>query len=167
MSTVTMSTVTMSTVTMSSKFIFFAVLTLFSTTSLACSCAYPRVDDAFNNSDLVFKGKVIELEPPTSSTFNRVTFDVYNVYKGSEKSSEAIFTNRSSAACGYPFKQGEEYLVFAFLGSRDQEEKGFSLENKLMVTMCSLTTPLNSSYPNIEKRSQEIMEFLNVANPDS
>jgi len=84
------------------------------------------------------------------------------VYKGTEESSEIIFTNRSSAACGYPLRQGEEYIVFTSIGSKSQHEKGFAAEDQQMITMCSLTTPLNSSSPHIEKRREEIMEFLNV-----
>jgi len=151
---------------MISKLLLLAVLTLFSTTSVACSCAYPRVDDAFNNSDLVFKGKVVKLESFSSSVFNKAIFDVHDSYKGKEKDFEIVFTNRSSAACGYHLRQGEEYLVFTFIGSIDQEEIGFALEGKQMITVCSLTMPLNSASPYIGKRREEVLEFLNAVKSD-
>ena len=102
-----------------------SVLTLFAVASpaFACSClAYPADEAeaaamAYPKADAVFVGKVTAVKTgvPGMSRFHKVHFDVDTAVKGVDDDLPLVVsTAASSAACGYPFRKGETYLVFAF-----------------------------------------------------
>jgi hypothetical protein len=78
----------------------------------ACSCMVPRpVERELADSSAVFSGEVIDVEKrPQVST---VTFRVSKLWKGKQQETRTVSTPSSDAACGYPFKEGREYLVYA------------------------------------------------------
>jgi hypothetical protein len=65
----------------------------------------------------------------------RVTFRVTTVWKGGVAQEVDAYTNMASAACGFPFREGREYLVYA----REDE-----LQRGLFVSSCSRTIELGT-----------------------
>lgn len=84
----------------------------------ACSCAeLPGVEEEFERSKAVFSGKVIDIREKRSLkgyTTKSVLFEVTNTWKGVEQSQIIITTGQGGGDCGYDFKEGEEYLVYAY-----------------------------------------------------
>lgn len=102
--------------------------------ALACSCMGPTTPaDALKSADAVFSGKVIEKAPSRhrskeqdplppnyyqpdqydefgSTTF---TFEVDEAFKGVKSRKVLIETTTVCCMCGFNFKVGESYLVFA------------------------------------------------------
>jgi hypothetical protein len=112
----------------------------------ACSCVYPGPpDEELAQAAAVFAGKVVGISKPigfgsiSSADPIKVTFRVYEVWKGSVSLTTTITTSRSSASCGYPFENGEEYIVYAY-GS----------EGDLSVSLCSRTRPLDDAAEDLE-----------------
>lgn len=106
--------------------VFFCTTLLAPDRAYACSCAVEagvtkqeRVQEAFSQANAVFAGKVTGVEdPPPSSVVSSadpvtVTFDVSEAWKGVQAETLEITTPMSGASCGYEFKAGEEYLVYA------------------------------------------------------
>jgi hypothetical protein len=117
----------------------------------ACSCAMPpgsqkeRAEQALSDSDAVFSGEVVEIDkspPPDKEVrFNPdygkpviVTLRVSDVWKGPEQETLEVNTRIFGAGCGYPFKEGQEYLVYAPEGKRG-----------LTVGLCSETKELSKA----------------------
>ena len=91
----------------------FAIL---STTNeaLGCSCMFVGLAEEVRITHVIFTGTVTEIteEPPGQ----RVTFYVDTWWKGGVSQTVTIFTDAirmPAAACGYPFRLGRRYLVFA------------------------------------------------------
>ena len=67
----------------------------------------------------MFSGQVVNIgkgEPggawrPATVT---VSFQVSEVWKGPQPVTLEVSTSRDGASCGYPFKEGQEYLVYAY-----------------------------------------------------
>jgi hypothetical protein len=76
----------------------------------------------------------------------RVTFRVNTVWKGPQHTTLTVTTAQDSASCGYGFKGGENYLVYA---------GGF--EDDLQVNLCSRTQLLSGA--------QEDLVALGEGNP--
>jgi hypothetical protein len=111
-------------------------------TAWACSCMpYPddpreAVQRAWDDSDAVLSGEVTGQRPIAVEGEPRaieVTFDVARRWKGPDGAQVRIRTADNSAACGYNFDTGAQYLVFA---SRDAQSGHYS------TGLCSLTRPL-------------------------
>jgi hypothetical protein len=68
---------------------------------------------------------------------NKVSFRVSEVWKGPEQDTLEVSTPRYEASCGYSFKEGQEYLVYA-------EGK------KMKVTYCGRTTLLSKASADLE-----------------
>jgi hypothetical protein len=73
----------------------------------------------------VFSGEVVEIEkryqryPPASRGYrDAVTLRVSEALKGPQRETSEVKTPSSGAACGYPFEEGQEYLVFADEGKQ-------------------------------------------------
>jgi hypothetical protein len=94
----------------------------------ACTCVEPRAEFTAdeekyvkyerNKAKAVFSGKVLRIDQikgakgkPTGVV--RVKFSVDKSYKGAETSIITVSTTNACCICGYPFKVGEEYLVYA------------------------------------------------------
>jgi len=110
----------------------------------ACTCA-PYPDDldkavtmayAQGNSyfevDVIFLGDVTAIRNRTNGALaqHEVTFSVRNRWKGSIPDIVSVRTNDGEIACGYKFKKGNSYLVFAHWDEQQQE---------LVTFMCDLT----------------------------
>jgi hypothetical protein len=95
----------------------------------ACSCALPpgdqkeRAERALSSSEAVFSGKVVKIDQPSgpgfsSEDFETDTFRVSESWKGPEGGMLEVKTPVAGMSCGYPFKEGQEYLVYASEGQQ-------------------------------------------------
>jgi hypothetical protein len=112
-------------------------LLLLAAPALACKCTLPAVADAREDARALFEGRVLAIEqqgddPNSATGKQRVTLAVVRSWKGLEHDEQIdVFTNGSSAACGYMFEKNTSYLIYA--GEH---------EGKLSVSLCSRTRPL-------------------------
>lgn len=78
----------------------------------ACSCmAPPPPQEALEQSDEVFTGEVVEISEISGQSLS-VRFSVSEVWKGVEQREIEVATPNNSAACGFSFEEGGEYLVY-------------------------------------------------------
>ncbi len=114
----------------------------------ACSCNGPNpVCSVFWGTPSVFRGRVIErtlIRPPVPPIkdsdgtlhqligpgYYKVRFAVSETFHGEQVQEITIYTNEQSSACGFAFRDGAEYLVFANTNAQTQE---------LWTSHCSLT----------------------------
>lgn len=115
----------------------------------ACSCGgfegsqREIVERALSSSEAVFSGEVMDFEKGTDSSIygsiETVSLRVSEVWKGPERGTIQVSTPTQGSACGYPFKEGQEYLVYA-----DEGKQG------LQVNACGPTKPLSEAQANLE-----------------
>ena len=95
---------------------------LFPDCAYACSCMGASEQRYLASSEAVFSGEVVEVEEgPTLTDYGssfRVTLRASEVWKGPRQETLEVNTPSQGAACGYPFKEGQEYLVFAGEGKQ-------------------------------------------------
>lgn len=90
----------------------------------ACSCLPPPpVAQAVAEADAVFMGTVVSFELASSTTERVARFDRMQIWKGNPRAITEIFTPENEAACGFDFRVGETYLVYA---NRDDSGKLFT-----------------------------------------
>src|SRR5688572_8840003 len=87
--------------------------------TLACSCAPSQSPtEGLSRASAVFAGRVLEVKREKRSadpfTSVQVLFEVYRVWKGVETRTVRVGTSSHSAACGYGFREGRTYLVYAY-----------------------------------------------------
>lgn len=108
----------------------------------ACKCAeLPSVWEEFERSKAVFSGKVVDIREKRSLngyTSKSVLFAVINTWKGVKQSQIIITTGQGGGDCGYDFKEGEEYLVYA------NESTMFGAKS-LVSSICDRTNEFSSS----------------------
>lgn len=91
---------------------------LLKTATLACTCIEPvgpldvRVKRWSSQATAVFTGEVSRLETSRGNSNVRVTFSVDRFWVGGASTLELI-TSRLQGGCGYEFRIGMEYLVYA------------------------------------------------------
>ena len=108
----------------------------------ACSCAgFPGSQRALEQSNAVFSGEVMDVEGGhTTRMFGmsvssvKVTLRVSEAWKGPQQETLVVSTPRDGATCGYAFKEGQEYLVYAY-----------GKEEPFEVDLCSGTKPLSDA----------------------
>lgn len=146
-----------------SKFVY-TVLVLLSipNVAIACSCSSSEILDSFEKDDLVFSGKVISIDQihMSNARFYEVEFEPYKTYKGERSETHKIITNQSIGACGYRFQANDHYVVFASLGTKEQEVIGFSIANMPTVTSCSQTVSTSRDDDYLSARSKKVQKFL-------
>jgi hypothetical protein len=102
--------------------------------AFACSCAIvgsqkEMVESGLSSSDAVFSGEVVDFEKSPSGTTMMegtmwmdasapatATLRVSEVWKGPERETFKVSTLSQETACGVPFEEGREYLVYAYGG---------------------------------------------------
>lgn len=113
---------------------FAALLTANPQPVYACSCIIPGTPaEEMEKSDAVFSGEVIKIEDSYNYGYD-VTLQVLETWKGTEGSLIKVHTGMGGGDCGFGFKEGEEYLVYASL-----------TDGELQVYSCSLTGILDES----------------------
>lgn len=125
------------------------VLLLLPATAHASTCS-AREDD-LQEAEVIFSGRVLSITPDSSD--NVVLFRVYDVWKGAIQSQAVVYTGGTSrdcgiGNCGYKFKAGQDYLVFAYIWNKPSDP--FSpIPSKpipfLMTDYCSRTDLLSQA----------------------
>lgn len=127
----------------------------------ACSCLRaPDAKAALDAADQVVVGRVAEVtradsgapRSPGAIPELRVKLDIERSYKGTNAASLEVFTASNSAACGYPFKRGERYLVYAY--TRE--------DGKVAVSLCSRTESADQAAADIA-----VLDQSSPAKPES
>lgn len=112
----------------------------------ACTCKGPRMDPGFHPcithrpADAVFTGQVVEIssarpDQPVYLSEKIVRFSVDKAFKGIEGRTAEVVTNPSTPSCGYDFKLGQRYFVYA---RRDKQ-------GRLTEGLCGPTVPLEEA----------------------
>ena len=138
------------------KLFFFAAvfccLSLGAGKSFACSCitsegsAEQQVREAIQTSSAVFLAKAVSVKRESTKSGNDgagrllVSLEVERSWKNKLARRVKIYTNLHSAACGYPFKAGKKYLVYA----------GENKDGSLWTTNCSRTSLLTRELADIK-----------------
>ena len=127
------------------------LLTLLPDCASACSCAFVGskqeiAKQALSDSTAVFSGEVLDVEkgPPLrmlgfNTPSSKVTLRVSEVWKGSGQEALELSTPSQEGVCGYSFKEGQEYLVYAY-----------GKEEPFKVDLCSETKPLSKAGMNLQ-----------------
>jgi hypothetical protein len=112
--------------------------------AMACTCVpSPPFEKAVKQADAVFVGEVASSGPLDgrrrfmgimSDGLVSYSFVVEEVVAGEVGSSVEVISHSSSATCGFPFQEGDRYVVFA-------DERDGRLETYL----CSRTEPINET----------------------
>lgn len=123
-----------------------AVIALTADTALGCTCDAPQSPaQELKRATAVFSGKVVKIkrDKKVADIFARVeaVFKVKRVWKGVEQETISVFTSSISTACGYGFKKGITYLVYAY-GNE---------EGKLYTSICSRTDRFEDWHEDMEE----------------
>ena len=87
------------------------------TSTFACKCGPPGTpEEKLDQSALVFRGTVTSIGSHDQQGWLTVIFDVATVWKGPDSQAFTLFTPEDSAACGYPFEDGVEFVVYSWDG---------------------------------------------------
>lgn len=106
----------------------------------ACSCMLLTTEKNFTRAAVVFSGKVDSVKSDLFQYSISVNLSVSRVFKGPLGKSIVIRTAPNDAACGYPFKEGEEYLVY-----------GEASDGGIWVSLCGRTKLLSQAGEEIKE----------------
>ena len=128
--------------------LFISIFTFSPLTSYACSCAEPYpVKEELERSSAVFSGKVVEIVDKNKSKAIQssadpiaVRFEVEESWKKISQTQIIVYTERSSASCGYRFDLGKEYLVYAH-----------EADGELWANICSRTALLTAAVNDVQE----------------
>jgi hypothetical protein len=132
---------------LSMALVVLALVALLPDCASACSCGgmpgseQEQARRALGGSSAVFAGEVVSITKgePFGREPNTVSLRVSEVWKAPELETLEVTTPRGGAACGYPFKEGQEYLVYAY-----------GKEQPFKVHLCSETTPLSEASADLQ-----------------
>ena len=100
----------------------------------ACSCLpSPPPREEFAKAGAVFSGTVEKMERREHEW--KVTFRVLQTWKGTNAPALVVYTGSDSAGCGYSFARGQQYLVYAIVGTGARD-------THLLTSLCSRTRGL-------------------------
>jgi len=107
--------------------------------------------EGFTSSSYVFTGEVTDIDKNDATSFRglEVTLKVEKVWKGEPKEIIKVHTAGSTAACGYPFKKGETYLVYAVSDEADP----------IRVSLCSRTAPVGRAKEDLDSLGKPAHTF--------
>jgi hypothetical protein len=106
---------------------------------LGCSCGHRPYEEVFSGANAVFRGKVHSVshrylrhawlalrslvgaspDDPTVDYGLEVTFEVMEAWKGTKTKSATAVTGWGGGDCGVDYREGEEFVVFAFAGKKE------------------------------------------------
>ncbi|MCU5375832.1 cobalamin biosynthesis protein CbiN [Bacillus cereus] len=99
--------------------------------SYACECMKASPEERLQNNDVVFEGKVLEVQKKDGKT--KTLFEVKRIWKGTNSSQVIVYTSFSS--CAFRFAEGGAYLVFS----------SYRGDENLETSMCSGTKRLDEA----------------------
>ena len=114
-------------------FLFISNFTLvYPEKTYACSCAGVSPSEAFEMSESVFVGKVLNTKQEreqegivgTISYRDANLFKVTQVWKGINQSQIIVYDNGFEASCGFEFEIGNSYLVYASKDNNGELDTG-------------------------------------------
>ena len=92
----------------------------------ACTCSAPATPEALKRSSVLFSGRVTEISRPfldriglTQTGSHRVRFEILQQWKGTQSKNTVVITRLTGEACGFPFEERKEYLVYVVTEPRD------------------------------------------------
>lgn len=100
----------------------------------ACSCMQQSPEEAIAAAEAIFEGTVTKTADNTGTKFGgrAVSMTVDRAWRGVKAPTVSVATASNSAACGYPFQEGETYLVYGYR----------SRAGDIQVSLCSHTKPI-------------------------
>lgn len=115
-------------------------------TARACSCESPKSPaQELERAAAVFAGKVVEImsHKQTADPFLtiEVVFNVETIWKGAGDKTVSVFTSAHSDNCGYRFKRGRTYLVYAYR----------HLGGQVSTSICSRTRRLKNAHEDLKE----------------
>ncbi|MEX0653685.1 MAG: hypothetical protein WD534_03330 [Phycisphaeraceae bacterium] len=125
----------------------FVLLALSVEVASACSCmAPPPPAEARDQAGAVFSGTVTQIDDDEGRR-KIVTLEIARIWKwpGQPARTVEVSTASNSAACGFPFEQGKEYLVYADRAGEDDAEAATFTTN-----LCTRTTLLADAKQDVE-----------------
>ena len=152
----------------------FGIFVLGLTEADACSCAgNPAPVAAYKSTPIVFIGTVKSIQEDKVKiqkfgdevevrTNLAAYFDVDEAFKGITEKEATIFTAGNTAACGYPFKVGKKYFIFASPMDKGDENMiartvlGTSENSKKAIVGASMTTNICTLTGNLEAVTEEL-----------
>ena len=121
---------------------------------VACSCIEVPPSRAFEQSQVVFVGRVISREesPPTpvvgangDTTWYRTSADMVRYemvategWKGEPRDTITIYSEVSGASCGFGFQVGQTYLVYAYVMTEDWWQRAWPVGTTFPLYAASL-----------------------------
>lgn len=150
--------------------IFLAVaLGLFSNLSWACGCvANTDLARMYHKTDAIFSAEVAGVTSASDRDPLEVTLVSVESYKLDPIDKTAVvYTHPQESACGYPFRVGKKYLIFA---NKAKDNTTYAKANQLQVSLCSNTVVLEENNRlNSSTRSIVLLESMQrfKANPPS
>ena len=103
---------------MMKKTLLCILISLYSVMAFACTCSFPdSAKEEIGKHDLVFIGKVISKTwvDSTEEKYFLVEIELKEVFKGEIQTKIiSIKTGPPIPSCGYPFKLGKTYAVYAW-----------------------------------------------------
>ncbi len=113
----------------------------------ACECMSVGAPcKAFANTPAIFSGRVAKIVVGANG-YRVVTFEISQAYRGvnTNETTAEVATGSGGGDCGYAFKEGASYLVYALNGAPPLGEAG-----KFFTTICTRTRPLSEAKDDIE-----------------
>jgi len=97
-------------------FFTLSLFTAISTPSaFACSCVMPGTpSEELKEATAVFSGTVIDIDRNLTGYGYKVKFDIEKIWKGISDKTVVVSTGMGGGDCGYGFKEGERYFVYAY-----------------------------------------------------
>lgn len=113
------------------------------------------LSEELQKATAVFSGTVTDINEDSRGQGYAVKFDVEKIWKGISEKTVFISTNMSGASCGYAFKKGEKYLVYAngkdsLSASICSRAKVLSVVGEDISVLGNGGTPIPSSYSSQE-----------------
>jgi hypothetical protein len=93
----------------------------------ACTCAAPATAaEGLKRSVAIFRGTVTEISRPfldriglTRTGGHKIKFEVVKQWKGAPAKTVQVVTRLTAEACGFPFEEKKEYLVYVVTEPQD------------------------------------------------
>ena len=114
--------------------------------AMACSCVGTTDQQAYDDADVVFEGRVLEKTYPDATDeypamVEKVLFKVREVHKGQVGDGRArVRTGSGGDSCGFDFRKDRMYVVYA-----DRKENG-----RLWTDACSGTRRITGAGPTFD-----------------
>lgn len=129
------------------KFLYVLLFLIFCSPAFACKCPVHETEFKFNNSDIVYFGKIIESKLLADNQVKN-TLEVIEVFKG--KPNTLVFSAVSESRCSTPSAVGLTYIVY---GKNNSD---------IQLGLCSFTQPHNKLWAN--NYNEELTMLRELAN---